>query len=325
MIAGALNQMDDLWAVVVDVGQVHDLDELCVGSLIAAAGIWLLEREQMKSKALRRLREFAYGTLETFGSVAKEAWSGLEIALGSAAHRGILRSPSTGRLAWQMADTLREAVLERVPGRTPVFLFDSLDRVLDPAGFRTVLEKDAAALVDLGFGVVLTAPVDTAWLHADELRASAKSWDTLPYEDPRKSPEAFVFLLEILRRRIIDETISDAIAQRLVHTSGGVLRDLIDLARNSVEEAYMSGHDVVTQADATASIARFARSLSLGLDAAAMATLRSVHETGTLERFDAATLRLLKNRQIIEHYAEDSYFEVHPVLQPAVERWAAAS
>lgn len=208
-----------------------------------------------------------------------------------------------------MASWLREAASVRSP-RVPVLLFDSLDRVRDAAGFRTVLENDAAALVDHGFGVMLTAPVDIAWRHADELRASTKSWDTLPYEDPRESPEAFGFLLEILRRRIIDGMISDSVAHRLVHTSGGILRDLIELARNAVEEAYMNGHDTVTQNDAAASISRFARSLSLGLSSADMATLRSVHETRTLERFDEVTLRLLKNRQVIEHYAEASYFEV---------------
>lgn len=324
VIARELNQMDDLWAVVVDVSEVHDLTALQEGSLVAAAGIWLLERENLDSGPLRRLREIGYGTIETSKSFATKL--GFELTrtmpISIEPNRGILQPPSSAGFAWQMASTLREAIWKHFPGRAPVILFDSLDRVRDSSGFRTILEKDAAALVDHGFGVLLTAPVDTVWLNADELRASTESWDTLPYEDPRKNPKAFTFLIEILRRRIIDGMISDAVASRLVHVSGGVLRDLIEMARNAVEEAYMSGRDVVNQDDAAASISRFARSLSLGLDGAAISTLRSVHATGTLAHFDEATLRLLKNRQVIEHYDVDPYFEVHPALRPAVERWA---
>lgn len=324
VISRALSQNDELWPVYIDVSRVHDLAELREGSLIAAAGVWLSEREHLDSKPLQQLRELAYGVK----SFPNKIWAELKRTESTEhdTNGGILQPPNTtGALAWQIAGWLRDAILQVAPYCTPILLFDSLDRVRDTASFRTILEKDAAALVDHGFGVILTAPVDTVWLHADQLRTATKSWDTLPYEDPRKNPEAFAFLLELLRRRISDGLIGDSAAHRIVNTSGGVLRDLIELARNAVEEAYMGGRDSVSQADVAASIARLARSLSLGLDNVVMTTLRSVHETGKLDRFDEATLRLLKSRQIIEHYAEDSYFEVHPVLLPMIERWAAAS
>lgn len=328
MIARGLAEVGDLWPLVVDVSRVHDLESLQEGSLVAAAAVWMLEQHGQDGAVLRQLRKRVHGT--TLGSLSRA----LRLSYGSEVVReedaseslsDLLQPPSAGRdLASQVSGELYEAVREITP-RTPVLLFDSLDRLHDAAHFRTVLVKDAVALTQHGFGVVLTAPVDTVWLHAHDLRSTARSWDTLPYEDPAKNPEAFEFLLEILRRRVIDGMIPNEVIDRLVRMSGGVLRDVIELARTAVEEAYLGGRDAVGDEDVSASIARFARGLSLGLDDAALAMLRSVHETGRLERFDDAALRLLKNRQIIEHYAADSYFEVHPVLQPAVERWAAAS
>jgi len=335
VLAKELSRQEDLWPVVIDVSQVHDLSDLQEGSLVAAAGIWLHQVDGIDSKLLKKLREAAYGTNETLRSFAGKisaaglsSVTGLRLDAEPPPSRGLLHTPRTGSsIAWVLAEYLRDAVSALREGATPVLLFDSLDRVRDSSGFRTVLENDTAALLAHGFGVVLTAPVETLWTHSAEIRSLSDSWDTLPYEDPARDPAACDFLLEILSKRVDLELLSAEYRPPLVAASGGVLRDLIELTRNSVEEAYMAGRDHVNARDVDASISRFARGLSLGLDSTAITTLLSIQATHRVEAFDQETIRLLKSRQILEHHDPTSgpYFEVHPVLKAAMEQWARAS
>jgi hypothetical protein len=342
-LADALNQMPDLSAIVIDVSLVHDLSDLQEGSLIAAAGVSLqsgLPTAGAQNVALRKVREIAYGTRETVGPYVKDAantssWAAEQssvyrgspgVGSGVGPGVGVLRPPNEGPVQ-ELAKRLQQAVSEAVPELsqgTPILIFDSIDRVRDIEGFRIVLERDAAALVEHGFGVILTAPVRTLWSHSAELRSLCESWDTVPYVDPDRDPRAHDFLLQVLQRRADPDLLATQHQATLVLASGGVLRDLIELARNAVEEAYMGGRDAVTDEDAQASIARFARGLTLGLSSKDIGVLLSVRASQQVEALDEATLRLLENRQIIEHHdpASGSYFEPHPTLQLVLTRWA---
>ncbi len=331
VLAEALNGLPDVWAAVVDVSLVHDLSDLQEGSLVAAAGVYLQDEHKLDNGAFRRLREVAYGATNSLKQLLKLSLSTVSLSTEGDGRpsRGLLQEPdnragSAQALAPLLLDAINET--QEAKGLHPVLLFDSLDRARDPSGFRTVLEHDARALVDHGFGVVLTAPVSVLWSDSGELRALTETWETLPYEDPLKNAEAVEFLIEILRRRADLQTLPEATWLPLVEASGGVLRDLIELARSAVEEAYLAGRDAVGPQEVDAAIAHFARALALGLDGAAISTLISVQATQQVRVFDEPTLRLLKNRQILEHRdASGSYFEPHPALGSMLQRWAKAS
>lgn len=319
VLANALSRLPDLWATVLDVSLVHDLVELREGTLIAAAAVLLQNQYDI------RIRDISYRFSEVFGAAVEDALSSTvgvnlrAIKRREASDAGVLRPPGDQKYR-EIAAKLREAVLElmEAPLGTPVLLFDSLDRVRDAEGFRLILERDVAALLDAGFGVILTAPVTTLWSHPGALRSLCESWDTMPYEDPAKDQLAFDFLLQVLERRA-DPTLLGPEQQRtLVLNSGGVLRDMIELARNAVEEAYMSGRDSVSDEDTRASIARFARGLTLGLTSTDIVNLRATSHTRQVPALDEATLRLLENRQLLEHQDPTlgSYFEPHPTLAP---------
>lgn len=333
VLAEELNRLPDLWALVIDVSVVHSLSDLPEGSLIAAAGVYMQEKLKVDNAAFRRLKEVAYGTTGSFSGMALKA---LATSLGPISlnaevppSRGLLQDPnnragSAQTLLPYLLDGI--AKMQETQGLHPVLIFDSLDRVRNPAEFRTVLTNDARALADHGLGVVLTAPVDTLWSDSGELRAMTETWDVLPYEDPARNPAARTFLFEVLRRRADSELLPEDTWLPLVHASGGVLRDLVELARSAVEEAYLAGRDAVANGDIDVAIAGFARALSLGLDGNAIATLLSVQNTQQVRAFDEPTLRLLKNRQILEHrHGSSSTFEPHPVLRSMLQRWAEAS
>src|SRR5690606_22241629 len=105
-------------------------------------------------KSLWRLREAAYGTDEMLGKgdesrsseISAERWRAL--ISGTSRTRGILRATRAGSsIAWAFARELSQAIPKFAPdNRTPVLLFDSLDRVREPTDFRLVLERDAQAL-----------------------------------------------------------------------------------------------------------------------------------------------------------------------------------
>lgn len=333
VLADALNHVPEFWAAAVDVSLVHNLSNLHEGSLIAAAGVYIQEELKIDNAAFRRLREVAYGATESTAGLTLKA---LSVTLGgpafgkkSAPSGGLLEEPNNrSGVAQTLAPLLLDAIhkAQEAQGLHPVLLFDSLDRYKDLSNFRTVLENDARALVENGFGVILTAPVDLLWLDSGELRALTETWDILLYEDPADDPKAQAFLLEVLRRRVDPDLLPEMIWLSLVRASGGVIRDLIELARKAVEEAYLEGRDIVGQAEVDAAIAHFARALALGLDGMAISTLRSVQATRQVRAFDEQTLRLLKNRQILEHRnASGSYFEPHPTLESLLQRWAEAS
>jgi energy-coupling factor transporter ATP-binding protein EcfA2 len=311
VLARVLNGLPDVWATVIDLSLMHDLTDLREGTLIAAALIGAPDELRFNPNRDQRLRLFAYGGTSDASSI---------FVPGALSPSKLTTLPAV--------DELLRALRSKSEARkrTGVFLFDSLDRVRDPDGFRTVLEGDARLLVNHGFGVIMTAPLSTLWSDAGELRAMTDTWEILSYEDPAKRSDARSFLLEILRRRADDDLLPESTWPPLVDASGGVLRDLIELARRAVEEAYLEGHDAVGQREIDLAMAGLAHALTLGLDGTSISTLLSVQATHQVRTFDEPTLRLLKNRQILEHRdSTGSYFEPHPVLGSLLQRWAEAS
>ena len=71
-------------------------------------------------------------------------------------------------------------------------------------------------------------------------------------------------------------------AARLVEVSGGVLRDLIGLARDAGEEAYLAGVETIGAAHADAAADAFGRTLMLGLAADDLAA----HQRSTSTRVE---------------------------------------
>lgn len=317
-LAEALNELPDLWAITVDVSLVHDLADLREGTLIAAALLASAGALNLSGDLTQGLEAFAYG------STGFRADGGFQEII----EPGVLTPPRL-KITTPVDNLLRKihTIVTNLEARTPVFLFDSLDRVRDTAGFRTVLQMDARMLVNKGFGVVLTAPIDTLWSDSEALRALADSWDTLPYEDPAQDPTARQFLLDILRRRVDPDMIPETMQHVLLAASGGVVRDLIELARSAVEEAYLGGCSVVGPTEVEAAITRLANALSLGVGTETMERLAYVRARRQIFTMDEPTVRMLKNRQILEYRdgSRGSYFVPHPVLEPLILRSAKAS
>ena len=100
----------------------------------------------------------------------------------------------------------------------------------------------------------------------------------------------------------------------LCRASGGVLRDLISLARSTAEGAYLNDADQATDLDVDKAIQQLGNSYHLGLGTNQLELLRRVINGDGFSPSDPASLELLITRRVLEQAG--SRYEVHPALAP---------
>jgi hypothetical protein len=145
---------------------------------------------------------------------------------------------------------------ERRPNEQ-VVLADGWDRTLYPDTFRTMVASDLSKFDEIG--LVCVGPPQ---LMVDAPSLEGQWFDRIEFcgaIDP--SIESGVkFLDKVLSHRSGGELTSEVRAE-LIMASGGILRDLLLLARAAVEEAYISGDDRVTSQHTATAASRMGRSL----------------------------------------------------------------
>jgi hypothetical protein len=146
--------------------------------------------------------------------------------------------------------------------RAKILLIDGFDRTTDLEGFRAMIAADLPRLGDCG--VVCVGPpqllVDAPSLERDwfERIEICGALDL-------SSPEARVFLERVLAHRS-DEALEPDIRALIALGSGGILRDLLLLARSAVEETYAAGGEHVDMEHVARAIQRMSTSLLRAVD-----------------------------------------------------------
>ncbi len=320
----------DTWAVYVDVSRRHRLAELAPGVLVALAGLVIegivrpnviaprfTERPSEVHRALERVRRWAKGEHVDPAYLDE----GVHEGDGAVWVDGLLKSPEPLReqLSENLDDieTLRNALPKERQNVT--ILFDSLDRLDDVDTFVRCVEQDLRALRRLGIGVVMTAPLQAMF---GAKRADLDRFDVVLQQsavDVTNDTTGLAFLSDVLFRRAPAGLLSPDAAAALSHASGGVLRDLIGLARSAVEEAYMRGADVVDVASVRLAIDRFGRKRMLGLRSNEIDLLDRVRRTGRFVPTTDDEVALLVTRRVLEYEEDGVRFAVHPTLVPLLE------
>ena len=98
--------------------------------------------------------------------------------------------------------------------------------------------------------------------------------------------------------------------------SGGVLRDLISLARDAGEEAYVSGSNWIEMPHVKRVVDQLGNSYLRGLGPAHIKALLMLDKTKSFDVNLPVNLELLATRRVLEYSATD--FRVHPALLPLV-------
>jgi hypothetical protein len=199
-------------------------------------------------------------------------------------------------------------------------LFDGLDRVVDVSQFISLLSVDLPVLKRVGIGVVAVAPQHARiWNHgvAQEL-----------FDEVHLHGAASIYEqdgIEFLKQVLLARTASSALLPAetygiLARQSGGIVRDLLSLARAAAEEAYRLGADTIEEAHVRTAADQFGRNLVVGISDEMIDRLKSLPPRPAVWvpfSFTPATdidIRLLLRRLIIEIPSAPVRYILHPTI-----------
>jgi hypothetical protein len=201
-------------------------------------------------------------------------------------------------------------------GRELVAIFDGLDRLIKVDQFWSVAEQDLRSIRLLGISVLAAAPLSIMYGQGRQVK---DYFDEAHYLPPAiADPKVSSFLFDVLRVRGAEELMEHGLMEVLCLASGGVLRDLISLARNAGENAYLDDADQVNAFHVEKSIEQLGNSYLLGLGTRQKGILEKVLEGGGFSPSDPESMELLITRRVLEQ--SGSRYEVHPALKPALAR-----
>ncbi len=323
-----LQEADDIIGVFVDVPKAHSLDDVKFGVLLgiaAALARRMLLKEQpedsldaeLKASA-KRVSEITKGhyTYPDHGDDYDPDYESGEIWVP-----GILKPPGTPELVKEL-QKLSAAIIVAL-ARKPVLLLDGLDRLDNAASFATLVREDIPAMAQAGFGVVLVGPQHIRFRPERSVQEIFTEFH-LQGAAPVSTPGGEQFLRAVLRARVEDDLLPTDACDQVAISSGGLLRDLITLARAAGQAAYGSGADAIGIEHVHLAADRLGRRLLAGITAEMAKRLKEfvkvprwgkrVPEAQELQ-FTLATevdISLLMARLIIEIPGTPTRYVPHP-------------
>lgn len=317
-----INEIEDIHAVYVDVSLDIDISKISSGVLTAIVGLELAkliqDSEDNNIQAdIRLIRNLAYG----YECYADDDFDDYDSSLIQI--KGIIPKKSEGYginidLIKAVHDLARATSLKY---GNIVFLFDGMDRLNDTETFIQILSSDAKAISSMGIGLVLVGPLTAIY---NDYRDTVKK--TLghyfyyqPFFDVDNDADAYKFFEKVLQNRSSENFIEASAIKALIHFSGGVLRDFINLIQISIEETYLSGNDNVTVSHVLTAVDSFSRQQLLGISDN---ELKIIEQTMNTEKFIPRTnedLRLLVRRIILEYRYPKLRHSVHPAIRAVIE------
>ena len=210
------------------------------------------------------------------------------------------------------------------PALNYVLLFDGLDRTRKTDALVAMLLNDLFLLSKIGVGSVVIGPPE---LRGEVYRQFAERFATFHFHGAADvtTEAGIAFLDSVLRLRALEDVLPGNERLRIAQWSGGILRDLIALARNSGEAAYSFGANNITLEHVDISADRFGRALLLGLSSDATKRLVGLStplpwmRQGAFVEFTVSSdvdIDLLVRRLVIEFPDLPPRFALHPTIRP---------
>ena len=317
-----LGRHADAVNIFVDMADYTDLSEVSPGAVLAVAGFEIYSHLTKSARGPTREATAAHTRLRAL-AIARTAWvdpweRGDEMPddIVPVQVPGLMRlrfPPLRGKVK-EAKDLLFSIASQLVEtGSQITLLVDGLDRLIRPELFREFAEQDLQALRGTKISVIIVAPL---------LFLYDKSRFLQDYFDPVKhipaaaaDPQHSDFLRKILQRRGAPDLMDRAEITSIAKYSGGVLRDLLTLARSSAEYAYRDGEDHISRRHVNAAIKQIGNRYLAGLGNTQKRLLRSLIEDGEFPIENSTARELLVSRQVLEYFKGGvDYFAVHPAL-----------
>lgn len=318
-----LSRHTDAVNLFVDLAEFTDLNELNTGAILAVAGMGLCSQlkksgkepsEEVKS-AYTKLRELALGKTKwvsgnDWGDSDEDSY-GIRVEVPGLMK---LRFPALRREVKEvkeLLETIASPLLENDAQIT--LLIDGLDRLIKPERFREFAEQDLHALRGTKMTVIIVAPL---LLWYDKSRFLQDSFDLVKHLPAAAAgPGDSAFLRQILERRGALDLMDRTEVATIAKYSGGVLRDLLTLARSAAEYAYRDDENRIARRHVQAAVRQLGNRYLVGLGKIHMLFLRRLAEHDEFPIEDATAKELLVNRQVLEYLSRGrEHFAVHPAL-----------
>ena len=324
-----LRRHDDAVNVFLDAAEFTDFSEANAGAMLAAIGLRLFAQIDQRfgepPKPVRsagvQLRKLALGTTEwTDGSDPDYGQDGMVP----------VRVPGLMRPRFP---ALKERVAE-VKGLLEVVLFpfqerdsqvtvavDGLDRLIEPTRFREFAEQDLRAVRGMQVTIIVAAPL---LLWYDSSRFLQDYFDVVKHipaavADPKENS----FLKDILKRRGAGELMSAASINDICRFSGGVLRDVMELAQSAAQYAYRDAEDRIGKQHIRAAVRQLGNRYLAGIGAAQEWRIEHLLRGREFSPDDPVSRDLLVSRRVLEYSRGGlEYFRVHPALVEVLPKQA---
>src|ERR1035437_1858084 len=206
-------------------------------------------------------------------------------------------------------ETFLTAVQER--SLDVVVIFDGLDRLPSPDRFWTVVDQDFRALRQMRVGVMAAAPQSVLY---GQGRAVSTHFDRVhQVRAMSPEPEDGGHLKSVITQRGGTELLEQDVVDVICEFSGGVLRDLITLARDAGESAYIEGAEEIQLLHAVAAIQQLGESYLRGLGPDQIGILWRLKKERSFDVAASPNIELLVTGRVLEYSATD--FRVHPALE----------
>ena len=325
-----LRRHADAVNIYVDLADHTDLNELNTGAILATAGMRIYselkksDKDNLVEEAHDRLRELVFGKTELVPAGSWPTDGDYDDGLMAVDIPGLVRPrfPALRREVKEVKDLLLgiASPLQRADAQITL-LVDGLDRLIRPERFREFAEQDLQALRGTQISIIIVAPL---LLWYDKSRFLQDYFDLVKHipaaaADPKES----AFLRQILERRGALELMDRTEVSTIAKCSGGVLRDLLTLARSAAEYAYRDDQDRVGRRHVRAAIKQLGNRYLVGLGTRDKYFLRQLAKSGAFPVDEPVARELLVNRQVLEYYSRGrEYFAVHPSLAKVLPKRA---
>jgi hypothetical protein len=333
-----LEQQGQTLSVYIDISAETDLSGLNSGALLAGFGLHLTrefsgkgfedsldagQKEALK-KAGSEIKDFAFGTTK---SVWVSEYDGYEPDFEpdydspdyepgrwvTQSVPGKLKPPFPAlQRDIQAVRAPLDVFINAVQARSIdiVVIFDGLDRLISPDKFWAVVHQDLRAMREMRVAVLAAAPLSVLY---GEGRSISEHFDRIHHMATLSSePENNSYLKSVLSHRGGTDLLGPDEAELICCASGGVLRDLIALARDAGEVAYIEGSDRILTEHANAVIKQLGESYRRGLGPERVKILRRLNKEHFFDLTSSPNIELLATGRVLEYSAGD--FRVHPAL-----------
>lgn len=313
---------------------------LSLGSQLYAAA------KEQKVRLSKRLLENLEGWLTTTikeVEMAGEAGAGVE-AKADFFFLNIfsrLQSQTTTRqqIRTQMESTLADlleainaivkAIREKRGGQQVLVIIDGLDKVMDLDQALRMYYAGGVNLLVPECKVVYTVPLAMFYTtEFGQIRATFDDFFVLPNiklqtREGRRLRAGWDMLNELIERRMAPHLITARARRQLVNYSGGLLRELVSLAKDACSNARARGGERVELQDVERAANKVRNVYRTLLTAEHYRELwRVQHDPRKQQTNSPISQELIHNLSLLEYRNDDSWWDVHPIVAPLLEERA---